>query len=877
MVREIPQRAASVTLEPEVLVLLHYSLLEALFLADEVAWFYSQDFLNKLRGYKLYIPRSILYEYLLNVVGVEKSDLDDWGEMARRELGCSILPDRSDLSVTSWEDQEQQCEDYLIELCLDKGFKLATIDNPEPFEREGIDTFSPGKIRHYVRALNHQLNYVGSFSCSDQEPNNRIGWQYGVIGLVILLGVLTRNNNHENIDQGDSDGGTGTAVARRPQNPLPPPTRVEAAESDSQESTSEAGQHQENNDADNGEGDRRDGGGHRGSGDDDDGDDDGGGLVVVRRPQNPLLPLAEASNPEGSDSDTPENAEAEEPPSQPQDKPVEAGSASSNAIPITTLQSGLDPAIRNLAIQAAVWAIIIDSHFVLSGFSNLSSTTNLGQDDSRRRNNQSPLLPAQLVAASNDFEISLTDAMNIISNQIDGGVNLGNLYLGEFRENQLLAQNPNNLTAFLDFTQHLSDKRQQPIPIDLSDSKSGWQVANPGNTVAFTSQSTIGADNIIPLNLTDPLIRSISDLVVAQQPDQENLLRDSSDPLKPINRSPDGTPSISQLSTNPSDITLTLGNENSLVPNLYPTDSLIRSIPDLVGTQQPDQGTLSQDSNPLKPINQPLDGTPSISQPSTNPLDTTTSRPIKTSIDPNFDSGVYTVDSSGQVSIDYLFDGGWYQGEVGIFNLDEMDFLLMDANTFAQEAIRRVLSNSQLGHIVLSDQTEGAKFSGKLLYESQDYNSGSYTGIKQFSMAPGSKFGIILISDNTFQAALNQPNRESPIFSLVKADDNALFQNTQMVSLSNDSSVIAIEDITLNSAYADQDYNDVVIRVSGATSNLSPRNLTEVSQKIQSPEPDTPLANGKANTCNLGSDDPFGDRKGTFIRTSNLSKDPNNL
>jgi hypothetical protein len=36
---------------------------------------------------------------------------------------------------------------------------------------------------------------------------------------------------------------------------------------------------------------------------------------------------------------------------------------------------------------------------------------------------------------------------------------------------------------------------------------------------------------------------------------------------------------------------------------------------------------------------------------------------------PSFDTGVFTVGSSGQVSIDYLFDGGWYQGELAIFSL----------------------------------------------------------------------------------------------------------------------------------------------------------------------------------------------------------------
>jgi hypothetical protein len=79
---------------------------------------------------------------------------------------------------------------------------------------------------------------------------------------------------------------------------------------------------------------------------------------------------------------------------------------------------------------------------------------------------------------------------------------------------------------------------------------------------------------------------------------------------------------------------------------------------------------------------------------------------------PSFDTGVFTVGSSGQVSIDYLFDGGLYQGELAIFSLEGMEQYQTDLNEFIAEAARRALSNSDFGHVVISDATEGARFHG---------------------------------------------------------------------------------------------------------------------------------------------------------------------
>ncbi len=35
--------------------------------------------------------------------------------------------------------------------------------------------------------------------------------------------------------------------------------------------------------------------------------------------------------------------------------------------------------------------------------------------------------------------------------------------------------------------------------------------------------------------------------------------------------------------------------------------------------------------------------------------------------------GIFTVGDSGQFSFEYLFDGGWFEGELAVYNLAGMD------------------------------------------------------------------------------------------------------------------------------------------------------------------------------------------------------------
>jgi hypothetical protein len=189
-----------------------------------------------------------------------------------------------------------------------------------------------------------------------------------------------------------------------------------------------------------------------------------------------------------------------------------------------------------------------------------------------------------------------------------------------------------------------------------------------------------------------------------------------------------------------------------------------------------------------------------------------------------FESGVYKVDTQGQITIDYLWDGGANEGEVGIFALSGMESLLNNSTAFTQEAIRRVVSNSRLGHIVISDSTEGARFSGKLVSEPEEFNFGPYSGSKSFAMESGSQFGVVVISQGQFRTA-DLSRSDGFFFSLSQTGGNTFLRNEQMIWQADNRSILRVEDISINNPISDRDYNDIILQVTGANGITQGRQL----------------------------------------------------
>ncbi len=183
-----------------------------------------------------------------------------------------------------------------------------------------------------------------------------------------------------------------------------------------------------------------------------------------------------------------------------------------------------------------------------------------------------------------------------------------------------------------------------------------------------------------------------------------------------------------------------------------------------------------------------------------------------------FEAGVFKVGADGVVQTDWLYDGGAYKGELGIFSLKGMEALEPGSGEFIAEAVRRVLSDSEEGHLVLSDPTEGARFSGSL-GEARNWNSGEYNGLKCFRMRPGDDFATILVPNGTFGALAGNPGTTDaylrPLFSLVSSNPVHGMYLGQIADVNGMGRAFSYEDISADNS--DKDYNDLIIQITGAT------------------------------------------------------------
>ncbi|MCC3529008.1 MAG: DUF4114 domain-containing protein [Microcoleus sp. PH2017_21_RUC_O_A] len=185
--------------------------------------------------------------------------------------------------------------------------------------------------------------------------------------------------------------------------------------------------------------------------------------------------------------------------------------------------------------------------------------------------------------------------------------------------------------------------------------------------------------------------------------------------------------------------------------------------------------------------------------------------------DNSFTSGKFIVDSTGQVGIDFLFDGGLYKGQLAIVSLKGMEKFVPGSAEFIKEVASRALSNSVKGHVVINDLSEGARFTGNL--PEGNYNEGTYLGVKSFAMTSGDEFGVMLVPNGTVQEVLNNPvvgGDKRPLFSMVTANPAEGFHVGQIADVTGSGKTFAMEDMRVDLG-SDRDYNDVIFQVRGAT------------------------------------------------------------
>jgi len=183
-----------------------------------------------------------------------------------------------------------------------------------------------------------------------------------------------------------------------------------------------------------------------------------------------------------------------------------------------------------------------------------------------------------------------------------------------------------------------------------------------------------------------------------------------------------------------------------------------------------------------------------------------------------FDQGVFQVGESGEVIIDYLYDGGFYGNtKIGIFSLDGMDIYQPGSESFIEEVVNRVQSNSTQGYTVIADATEAAKYSADLRWE-RDFNQddAEYLGKEVFTMTPGDNIGLVLLPDGDFDDIATAPDweiKKDPLFSMNTVNENDQIQTADILT-SETGTIIGFEDVNLQVA-TNKDYNDIVLAIEG--------------------------------------------------------------
>ena len=188
-----------------------------------------------------------------------------------------------------------------------------------------------------------------------------------------------------------------------------------------------------------------------------------------------------------------------------------------------------------------------------------------------------------------------------------------------------------------------------------------------------------------------------------------------------------------------------------------------------------------------------------------------------------FETGSFIVDANGDVEVDFLFDGGWFRGELAIFSLEGMDIYEPGSTEFMLEAARRILTDSPQGRIVVQDEQEAAKFSADFAWE-KDFNTGKYGGVKTFKMTPGDEVAFMLVQHNTIADTLENPDNiyefgKLPLFSIPEANLSVSSPNEFEFVDVDGKGTIAFEDVPISQA--DKDYNDMIIKVKGLEGNLA--------------------------------------------------------
>ena len=191
-----------------------------------------------------------------------------------------------------------------------------------------------------------------------------------------------------------------------------------------------------------------------------------------------------------------------------------------------------------------------------------------------------------------------------------------------------------------------------------------------------------------------------------------------------------------------------------------------------------------------------------------------------------FCSGQFTVSEGDLVSVDWLWDGRAYQGEIGIFRTAGLDELEPGSQAFNEEVVRRVLSQSNDGQTLFSAGENTARFSNAANTQDNQRNWKMKTGF----FRKGDKVALALVPKGSFANLAGESTGKvlrSSAPLVIDTEVNEGFYECSIVDLSGKNSVYAFSNVRTVSGSI-EDYSDIVICFRGAVSDVDRKQNTYI-------------------------------------------------
>lgn len=347
---------------------------------------------------------------------------------------------------------------------------------------------------------------------------------------------------------------------------------------------------------------------------------------------------------------------------------------------------------------------------------------------------------------------------------------------------------------------------------------------NPDRTLSFPQtrsnilteglDSNLESGGAIEPELNEPILLNSSSNRLSAEPEDLGILETD---RTAETRSIEGTDSLTGVAADKSDTDTLETTANSEVEMDSLTGVTEDELESESGTEENDSIATSTEEDAEIETSENLTNIPEdgLNTDTTDSIETnpTTAEIQNIEFDPNF--GIFTVGEDGHLCIDFLHDGGKRKGEVAVFSLAGMEALEPGSAAYIQEAANRALSNSELGHVIISDRTEGTRFDEILGEETQNWNSGEYLGLKHFNLTPGDEVAFLFVPNGKIQNVADNPNvggAQAPLFSFPTPDPVEGVFVSHFADATGEGNTFAWGD-----RYGDSDYNDVIFRVLGAT------------------------------------------------------------